>query len=352
MKEHLQNKLPVDIVLAPEWWNKHAGIEFGPDFFFHPLKRVESEKKMEEVLYERWGKYGLGAHKDKFRPEIGAVHLASGFLISEMAGCEVQYREKHPPLVIPANREDLTLNSDDAFKSLPFKKFLDLTEKLKTKYGYLTGDVNWSGILNIALDLRAEAILTDMLTDEENAKNYFKKIYEIISKFTSYVQSFSGTSSISVNRTVRHFKKPVFLHSECSNTMISSDDYENFLLDFDILWSQKYRPFGIHYCGNDPHRHAQSFAKIKHLDFLDVGWGGDVKTLRKYLPGTFFNLRLNPVEIKDQDNDDIRQTITRLVNESGNLYLTGVCCINMDDTVSDEKINVIFETVEELRNRG
>ena len=43
--------LPVDIVLAPEWWNKHTGITFDRDFFFHPLKRIESEQKMEKVLY-------------------------------------------------------------------------------------------------------------------------------------------------------------------------------------------------------------------------------------------------------------------------------------------------------------
>jgi len=35
--------LPVDIVLAPEWWNKHAGICFDRDFFFHPARRVEDE---------------------------------------------------------------------------------------------------------------------------------------------------------------------------------------------------------------------------------------------------------------------------------------------------------------------
>ena len=59
-----QHKIPVDIVLAPEWWNKHTGITFDSDFFFHPLKRVESEQRMEKELYERWGKYGLGADKD------------------------------------------------------------------------------------------------------------------------------------------------------------------------------------------------------------------------------------------------------------------------------------------------
>ena len=248
MKKNLKTLLPVEIVLAPEWWNKHAGITFDRDFFFHPVKRVEEEQKMEKVLYERWGNYGLGAHKDEVRPEVGAVHLASGFLISEMAGCEVQYRESHPPLVIPANRDDLIINKEDAFKSAPFKTFQNLTEKLKTKYGYITGDVNWSGILNIGMDLRGETILMDMMIDPENVQQFFKTIYEIISEFTSFIQSDTGSSSISVNRSVRNFHKPVFLHSECSHTMISSEDYENMLLDFDIMWSKQNRPFGIHYC--------------------------------------------------------------------------------------------------------
>ena len=92
----LKKKLPVEIVLAPEWWNKNSGIIFDRDFFFHPLKRVESEKKMEKVLYKKWGKYGLGEDRDTARPEIGAVHLAAGYLISEMLGCEVIYQENHP----------------------------------------------------------------------------------------------------------------------------------------------------------------------------------------------------------------------------------------------------------------
>ena len=33
-------------------------------------------------------------------------------------------------------------------------------------------------------------------------------------------------------------------------------------------------------------------------------------------------------------------------------YLTGICCINMDDRVTDDKIRVIFETVSDLREAG
>ena len=349
MKDLFETKIPVEIVLAPEWWNANAGIVFDRDFFFHPAKRVETEQKMEKILYERWGEYGLGKHKDERRPEIGAIHLASGFMLSEMMGCKVEYREKNPPLVIPANREDLSINPDDAFKSDPFRKFTELTGKLKEKHGYLTGDVNWSGILNLGLDLRGDNMLTDIMIDPDNVREYFNAIAEVIDKFASFVQSETGTSSVSVNRTVRHAGKPVFLHSECSHTMISSDDYENILLEYDIRWSLHKRPFGIHYCGNDPHRHASSLAKIPHLDFLDLGWGGDVKLLREHLPDTFFNIRLNPVGINNQDVNEIRDTIIRLVKDSGDPYLTGVCCINMDDEIKDEKITAIFETVKELR---
>jgi hypothetical protein len=152
-----------------------------------------------------------------------------------------------------------------------------------------------------------------------------------------------------VNRTVRHLKNPVFLHSECSVTMVSEDQYREFILPVDQSWSKSSRPYGIHFCGHDPHRFASSFAQVPYLDFLDVGWGGDIKILRKHLPRTFLNLRLSPVEIVNQTPDAIRESITKRIEDSANPYLTGVCCINMDDKVDDEKVTSIFEAVIEIR---
>ena len=340
--------LPVDIVLLPEWWNKNEKITFDSDFFYHPLKRVEAELQKEKVLYERWGRYRMGQHRNEARPEIGAVHLAAGYLLSEMLGCEVNYSENHPPQVLAAHKELENVDVEAAFQSAAFKKVLKLTDALKSKYGRVTGDINWGGVLNIAMDLHGENIFLDMMMQPEDVSAYFTNIAQVITKFTNFLTAETGTTSISVNRGVRHLPEPVFLHSECSHTMISAEDYETFLLPFDVAWS-KNRPFGIHYCGPDPHRMAASFAKIPHLDYLDVGWGGDVAELRKYLPNTFFSLRLSPVEIARQTNDEIRDTILRLVRASGNPHLTGVCCINMDDSVTDDRISTIFETVAELK---
>lgn len=343
--------LPVEIVFHPSWWFKHTGITFDEDFFYNPLKRVESERRMEKELYNRFGIYGLGKDRDKDLPVIGAVHNAAGYLISEMLGCRIDYFEDSPPQVIAAHHEELKIYTEDVFRTPVFKKLESLLERLKSKYGYLYGDINWGGILNSALDLQAEKIFTDFYDKPDDTRDYLRNIAQVIERFTTFVAKETGTTSLSVNRLVYHFDQPVFLHSECSHTMISVEDYENFLLDFDIDWSRKFRPYGVHYCGIDPHRMAESFAKIPGLDFLDVGWGGDVKILRKYLPGTFLNIRLSPVEIINQTNDEIRETITRLVNDSGNPYLTGVCCINMDDKVEDGKVMEIYKTVEDLRNK-
>ncbi len=342
--------LPVDIVLSPAWWHRHEGITFDEDFFFHPARRVEVERRMERALYERWGRFGLGADHDADLPVAGAVHLAAGFLIPEMLGCTVRYTEAKPPEVVPANVKSLRLEPERAFESDAFGRFCKLSDALRHEYGFVVGDVNFGGILNHALDLRGQTILMDLVDRPDEVAGFFAALAQIQDRFTKLIEQQTGTTSISVNRTLRHIPKPIYLHSECSHVMISTADYERFLLPFDAEWSVRRRPFGIHYCGPDPHRYAESFAKLPHLDFLDVGWPGDVRTLRQHLPNTFLNIRYSPVEIIKHTPADIRATVRRLVEHSANPYLTGVCCINMDDQVSDDQISALFEEVEQLRS--
>jgi hypothetical protein len=341
--------LPVDIVLHPSWWHRHAGITFDEDYFFHPACRVEAERRQECVLHERWGRYGLGGNYNCDQPQVGPVHLAAGYIISAMLGCSVKFFADTSPQVIPANIERLEISQDAPFSSPMFRRFEALVESLRTRFGYVVGDVGWAGILNTALDLRGQAFLMDMMETPGEAARFAADLAAVIELFVRYMAQTTGTTSISVNRNVRRLGQPVYLHSECSNVMISTKLYEQFFLPFDVEWSRRLQPFGIHHCGADPHRFAASYAKIPHLDFLDVGWGGDVALLRRHLPRTFLNLRLSPVEIVKQTPEQIRQTVRQLVHQSENPWLTGVCCINMDEQVADEQITALLDEVETLR---
>lgn len=349
--KHIVNNelLPVDVVFHPSWWYAQNGFSFDREFFFHPAKRVESEQRMEQVLYEKWGRYGLGENCNEKRPEVGPVHLAAGFILSEMMGCKVDYHEDSAPQVLPAHQSELHIDVEGAFRSPVFQQFERLIEDLQTSFGYVSGDINWGGVLNIAMDLRGERIFMDLFDQSEKVIEYFKSIGEVIGRFTEYLQYRTGSTSISVNRNVRNVNSSLFLHSECSHTMISEADYRNFLFPIDVEWSRRYRPFGIHYCGDDPHRFGPIFSELPQLDFLDAGWGGNIAELRKHLPNTFLNIRLSPVELIEMDKNEIETTIIKLVEESKNPHLTGVCCINIDHQVSDDKIDTIFETVHQLR---
>ncbi|HPM83896.1 MAG TPA: hypothetical protein PLF81_24485 [Candidatus Anammoximicrobium sp.] len=341
--------LPVEVVLAPEWWHRHAGICFDPDFFFHPARRVEDERKMDRVLQERWGGVGLAPDRTAGVPQVGATHLAAGFLVSEILGCRVEYHESSPPQVIPAEVDRPQADPDAAFRSEAFHRFQVLREQLRSRYGRLAGDVDWGGLLNLALDLRGQDLFLDFVDQPEQVAAFFRDIAAVIDRFTDDVERETGTSSISVNRTVRFFERPVYLHSECSLTMISVADYERFLLPFDLAWSATHDMFGIHYCGRDPHRYAEAFAKIPNLRFLDAGWGGDLKLLRRYLPNTFLNIRLGPVDLVQMTPDEIRAVVHRLVADAGGPANAGLCCINLDASVRDEQVAAIFEAAEEIR---
>ena len=341
--------LPADIVLHPSWWHHHEGITFDEDFFFHPARRVEVERQMERALYERWGRHGLGEHHGQDLPQIGPVHLAAGYLTSAMLGCRVEFFEDASPQVIPAHLDRLEISRDAPFASQAFRKYENLVAALRGRFGYLTGDIGWGGLLNTALDLRGQDFFLDLVDEPQKASQFIADLAAVIERFVRHMAAATGSTSISVNRNVRHIPQPIYLHSECSNVMISTQVYERFFLPFDIQWSRTLRPFGIHHCGADPHRFAASYAKVPHLDFLDVGWGGDVARLRQHLPRTFFNIRLSPVEIADQTPEQIRHTVRTLVRQSANPWLTGICCINMDQRVTDDQVAAIFEEVEALR---
>lgn len=342
-------KLPVDIVFHPSWWNKHAGIVFDKDFFYNPERRVKDEMKMENELYRRFGDLGLGENHDKELPQIGAIHNAAGYLLSEMLGCTVEYFNNSAPQVICAHHEGFDLDIEAPFNHPSFKALQQLIATLKTKYGYVCGDVNWGGILNLAIDLKGESIFLDMVMQPEECKAYFTKIAQVVERFLNYIHSETGSTSISVNSIARLVDKATYIHSECSHTMISAEDYQEFLLPFDVEWSKKFRPYGIHYCGKDPHRHAKQFAMISDLEFLDLGWGGDVALLREELPNTFFSIRLNPVDLNSYSHEELKNIIRERVLAAKDPYKTGICCVNMDDKVEDDKIRTIFKTVDELR---
>jgi uroporphyrinogen-III decarboxylase len=348
--------VPVTFVFHPDWWYKNHGITFEEDFFFDPDTRVETDLQMRKVLDDYLEEFGLEQEEEiNPRPSIGGVHLAAGYIISQMFGCNVEYNKDRAPQVHPKNISDKeadNISPVDLQENPVFKRLDNMVQKLKDRFGYVTGDINWGGVLNVALDIRGSEIFLDVNRNPERAKQIFDAVSKTIIDFLEYVKTKTGTTSISVNRAVKFVQPDLSLHSNCSVTMISPDTYEDMLLEYDKKLAKRFQPYGIHHDGDDLHIHADNYAKIPNDSFYDVGWGSDIEICREKLPDAFFNLRYNPKKMGPASPEEVKSDVKRMLNQSGDPKKTGFCCINMmDGDAPKSNLAAAVEAVKKYRDK-
>lgn len=355
MKLESKTFLPVEIVFHPNWWYNEAGITFDRHYFFNPERRIHDEMKMRRVLWEKFGEFGYGEENPHPEPVIGPVHLAAGFMMSSLWGTPVEYSNNGPPLVRPTSRpleELLRMDLPDPGMNNDFRDLFKLIDALKERFGYVTGDINWTGIQNLALDIMGQQLFIEYYEHPGEIHQLFDRLLKSMSHVLDMIRKETGTTSQSVNRSIVNVDERLNIHSNCSVQMISNAMYEEFLLPYDIALSKSYPPYGIHHCGDNMHNVAKGYARVKEACFFDVGWGSDIKYCRQRLPDAFFNLRLSPVRLQQCTAPEVESVLTQMLEESGDLSKVGICCINMDFGTPDENVARIFEVAARYRKFG
>ena len=347
--------LPVEIVFHPAWWHHELGLRFDRDYYYDPDRRVADELAMRRELHRRFGTFGYGDANAGPEPVIGPVNLAAGWIFSALWGCDVAYPVDASPQVLSAGKtiaEIAAMPTPDPWEHSEFRAFLDLVAILRERFGYVTGDINWNGVQNIALDLMGQDLFLAYYDDPDTVRRVLDRIARSFIDLLPLIRKETGTTSLSVNRSVAGVDPAINLHSNCSVQMISNDIYEEFLLGPERLLAEHLQPYGIHHCGTNMHTVAAGYAKVPDTCFFDVGWGADLAECRRHLPDAFFNIRLSPVRIKDCTPDEIEHDLTGLLETAGDLSKVGICCINMDQGTPDENVARIFEVAGRYRAFG
>ena len=347
--------LPVDVIFHPDWWHTHYGLDFGPPFHFDPQVRVVSEQLMRQALFDRFGELGLGEANAQPRPVVGPVHLAIGFVVQAMLGCEVRFSAGAAPWVLCAEltEDQVWALAVPALESTPLmRQTMALMDTLEQEYGYLEGDIPWDGVQNIALDLRGQQLFFDYYDRPEMVHHLFGVIARTIYLVAGYIRGRTGTTSISLNRIVASIDPKLHLHSNCSVQMISRATYEEFLLPYECWLAERLQPYGIHHCGDNLEHVVAAYGRVPGLAYVDVGWGSDVAACRAALPEAFFSLRLNPARLRDQTPDQVRTDVEQLLDQAGPLDKLALCCVSMDAATPDENVRAIFQVAAEYRQRG
>lgn len=341
------------ITFHPSWWHKNAGISFSQEFFDNPEYRMDCDVKMRRVLFEKFGKWGIGEENPERRPLLGTDLLAAGYLESELMGCEVIYQSDNSPQVVCKHLDEEEIDSvqvPDLEKSDVWKRTQTQIDYLKNTYGHVETYVNLQGIQNIAMDLMGQEVLMAYYTAPEAVDHLLAKITEMSIDVGRRFYQLSDDISGGVTAVVRDTLPKVYLTSNCSVEMVSNDIYERFLLKYDQKLADTFTHFAVHHCGRSMEHVVDGYSKLHNLEFAEVGAFSDVKTVRKKLSGVFLNARYSPVRLMNASKQEIYDEVSALARDGQeNGGLISVSCVGIDSNMPEEQIRYFLDACRRIK---
>jgi len=324
----------------PDWWLNNYGIAFGREYYFNPDYRVEALIKQQKAYYERFGDIGLGDPDPAPRPLItfGMPFLPAIF------GCEIIYEDGAIPWAIPMNlskEECDKLVKPDLPNVSPMKEMLAQIDHLKSKYGRVVGDINVTGVQNLALKLRGDELYIDYFEDPDFSHRLLKFCTECIIDLWQFIYPITGSGAMDVTPMC---DPSIFCVPNCTVEQISGLTYEEFNLPYDNMLSEACHPFGIHHCGNlDPV--VEHYAKVKNLAFVEAGFGTDFAAARRLLgPDVAFNARISPVLMKHGTSEEIEAAVKAAIDQGAPLENYSIDTVGLTFGVPDENVRIARKT--------
>ena len=339
-----QRHIPLGVGFYPDWWMENYGISFGRQYYYDPDYRVQVGMQQQKALYERFGDVGMGQKDPQPRPLItfGMVMLPAIF------GCEIVYEDAALPWAMPLNlskEECDQLTKPELTKVSPMKEVLGQIDHLKSKYGKVVGDINTTGVQNLALKLRGDELYIDYFEDPEFCHGLLRFCTECIIDLWKLVYPITGTGAVDVTPMA---DPTIFCIPNCTVEQISGDTYEEFGLPYDNMLAEACHPFGIHHCGNlDPV--VEQYAKVKNLVFMEAGFGTDFAAARKILgPHVAFNARISPVLMKNGTPEEVGAAVKGAIEQGAPLGNYSIDTVGLTAGVPDENVRTARRTAEEF----
>ena len=340
----------VDVMFDASWWHKFYGVSYDESYVrAHPSHRAELEGKMRRALYDRFGSVGLGTKSDAPVPMISTWMTPLNYIVGEVLGCSTYFLEGSTPCTIPLRLSEEELEDFepvDVMNAPVMQKLAADMDWLEKEYGYVAGDINPQGVLNNAMCVADAEIFILFLTNPDLAKQILRIVTDTMIEVISYIKGRTGTCAISVTNIVRQIDPKLFVSSNCSTTMISPENYRDYLLECDQILANALPPFGIHHCGMDLEKMAPEYKKVNGLKFLEVGWGSNVEFVRSILPDTHLNARYSPVIMRDATPEVIDAGVKALIEAGKPLDKLSISILGLDDTVPDENVIAFFEAAD------
>ncbi|MCJ7683465.1 MAG: dihydropteroate synthase, partial [Desulfobacteraceae bacterium] len=262
-------------------------------------------------------------------------------------GCEIIFKDAALPWAMPRNLsadEVMKLDVPDIFNSYPMAEMIKQIEYLKDKYGEVVGDFNTTGVQNLALKIRGDQLYFDFYENPELCHHLFKICTESIIQLFKFNHKTTGTGAIDVTPMC---DPKLYVFPNCTAEQISLETYESHILEYDNQVADACHPVGIHHCGSVDEV-LDGYAKIHHLEFIEIGFGSDVKRTRDVCgPDVAVNARISPVLMKNGTPEEIAAEVRQLIDQGAPLENFSIDTVGLTYGTPDENVRTALKTAAE-----
>ena len=342
-----EGRLRVSLGFTPRWYHKRLGIDFGEQWHTDPVYRYESLVAMKEELHRVFPSvdYFTPRYVEGIEPTCATISGVYGILlVSMLYGVVPVYSPEGWPDAKPV------FDSMDAFRDLQpidldtnvtFRQLENQMEEIAERWGMIHGYLNYQGVINIAAKLRGSALFMDMIDEPKTVKVFFAHIAATIRTVSSRVQARQRESGFDVD---------LLSMSNCTVSMISPAQYEEFLLPLDKALSGEYQRFGVHTCNWVADPYLEALSKIEKMGYLDTGVNSDLPRIKAMFPDTRRALLLTPGELETMADADFAAVVRRINQEYAPC---DIVLADLEATMPDERVNTFLKIAcnEEARNR-
>lgn len=340
-----EGRLRVSLGFTPRWYHDRLGIDFGEIWHTDPVYRYESLVTMKEYLHAHFPSvpYFTPRYENGIEPACATISGVYGILLIPMIyGAEPLYASDAWPDAKPILTLDdirnlpppsVTLDANNTLLQLEGQM-----EIISEKWGPVHGYLNYQGIINIAAKLRGSELFLDMLDEPETVKNFFRHIAGTIEQVSKKVQRRQRESGFFVD---------LLSMSNCTVSMISPQQYEEFILPLDMHLSTQYQRFGIHTCNWVADPYLDSLRKIDKMGYLDTGIRSNLTRIKRMFPETRRALLLTPGEVEAMSDAELSAAVKRINLEYAPC---DIVLADVETTMPDERINEFLAIVREEEN--
>ncbi len=298
-----------EIGFTPKWFRQRLDIDFGASWHTNPAYRRDTVVSMRDELLRRFPGFQFSWMDE------GALDLLTGMYggcpIPAIFGMETLFsRDGWPDAKRAYIGEDemARLQAPDLDVNPFFQEMMRQVDWIAQREVQVNGYINWQGILNNALRLRGDQILTDLLVWPEKCRHLFDCIRDTM---------------VEAARRLQQRKKDTGVHenfitvSNCAVNMVTPQMYREHLLPYDVELAEIFGCIGIHNCAWPATPYLDAYAEISYVGYIDMGLDSDLARARELFPTARRALMYTPMDLAAKTEDAISNDLRRIACEYG-----------------------------------